>query len=121
MRPSCVVAHSPLLYHAPGVRQRKKPMLVEALVSQSAIETLDECILYGLSGPDELKVYAVRVRPGIEGLALKLRAVVENNPVRISADPSDPVEYLNHSISSHARVNFNRQRFPRAGLANAFA
>jgi hypothetical protein len=37
----------------PSISQRRKPLHVQALVPQSAVETLDEGVLHGPAWPDE--------------------------------------------------------------------
>lgn len=76
MRPRRVVRDAPGFDRSLGIGQVDKPALVETLAPQPAVEALDEAVLDGFAGPNELQRDAARVRPLIEMLARELRPVV---------------------------------------------
>lgn len=76
MGPRRVVRDPPGFDRALGIGQVDKPALVETLVAQATVETLDETVLDGFAGPDELQRDPARVGPLIEMLARELGAVV---------------------------------------------
>lgn len=61
VRPLLVVVLSPLLDDLTGVTRRREHALVQAFITQSAIEALDVCVLRGLAGFDEAGFDAPRV------------------------------------------------------------
>jgi|GEM_PF-5024382 len=58
VRSHTVVIHTPFSQHSTRLAKRREQRLIEALVAQSAIETLDERVLLGFAGLDIVPVYA---------------------------------------------------------------
>jgi hypothetical protein len=69
MRTDLVVIDPPGLDDAPRVVETEKPVLVEGLIAQLAVEALDVGVLNRLAGPDEVQLYAPLVGPGVPCLA----------------------------------------------------
>ena len=61
MRANRVVVLAPGLDGSPCVRQIVEQVLVEALVTQAAVEALDERVLDGLAGLDETELDAMGI------------------------------------------------------------
>ena len=80
-----VVVVSPAFDGRPGIAHRSEPVLVQTLIAESAIETLNEAVLHRLAWLDESKSDFVRVRPLLEDATDELRTVVTNNRLRIGA------------------------------------
>ena len=59
-----------------AMRQRREPVLVEALVSESAVERFDEGVLVRLAGVDQAQRDAPLVRPGQHRAPTEFRSVV---------------------------------------------
>src|SRR5262249_16836575 len=78
--PHLVVVGPPDLDLRARVREVDEPVLVQALVSKLPVEGLDEGVVDGFAGPDEVELDATAVRPGIERGAGKLGAVVDDDP-----------------------------------------
>ena len=53
MRPSCIVLFPPGLDLEPCIGEREEPVLVQALISELAVETLDVAVLYRVTRPNE--------------------------------------------------------------------
>ena len=104
MRPGSVVALSPALDRLMRVREREEPVLVQAFVSQSPVEAFDECVLYRLAKSDEIETHAALVSPGVESFTLKLRSVVQDDPLRKSAGDCQSLQHRDHTITSQAHV-----------------
>lgn len=68
VRALVIVIVPPLTDHGLGVCQRHEGVDVETLVPKPAVEALDQGVLDGLSGPDEVDLYAALVGPLVEGL-----------------------------------------------------
>src|SRR4029077_522238 len=69
----------------PGIFQRRKPLHVQTLVPQSAIETLDECVLHGPAWPDETQLDPVLDYPRFQGATAELAAVIHCDTRRQTA------------------------------------
>ena len=54
-----VVVEAPGRDRADGIRQAHKPALVQTLVSELPVETLDKGVLHGFAGLDEAQLDAV--------------------------------------------------------------
>jgi len=67
-------------------------MLVEALVSELAIEALDECVLGGFAWLNEVKSHLVLISPSVECPSDELRAVVGHEAARIATLGSNGFE-----------------------------
>ena len=79
MRSLGVVFDPPCFDDAPRVRHGEEPVLVEALISEPAVEAFYVSVVHRFSGSDEVQPHAVLVCPGIEDLAFELRAVVDGD------------------------------------------
>jgi hypothetical protein len=64
--PDCIVVHTPGLDDLARVSQAEEPVLVQALVAESAVDTLDIGILIRLARLDEVQPDGVGVGPRIE-------------------------------------------------------
>lgn len=58
MRALAIVFLSPIFNDFSGMSDREKPVLVEALISELAIEAFDVRILLGLAGINEIQAHA---------------------------------------------------------------
>ena len=61
-----------------GIGQAGEPVDIEALVAKTAVEALDEGVLDGLAGVDELQLDLLLIGPVIEHPARQFRSVVEH-------------------------------------------
>ena len=75
MRSYGVVVPAPSVEDAPGILDGK-PVFVEALIAELAIEALDVRVLGRFSGSDEVDTHSVLVGSLVEGLACELGPVV---------------------------------------------
>src|SRR5689334_17239011 len=62
-----------------GVGQAGEPVGVKALIPEPPVEALNETVLGGLAGLDEIKRDFVGIRPGVQGLASELRSIVDRD------------------------------------------
>ena len=76
VRPDLVVVLSPDGYGRTRLVQGLKPALVRVLVTELAVEALDVAVLHRTPRLDQDVANAVCLRPGHEGPAGELRAVV---------------------------------------------
>jgi hypothetical protein len=82
MRAFPIVVDAPLFDLAARVVERNKDVLVEALLAQARVETLDVRVLDRLSRFDELQPHAMLVGPLIEHPAAQLGTVIGLNHQR---------------------------------------
>lgn len=85
VRPDLVVVTSPIGDDIAGLGERREPVLVEALIAELAIEAFDIAVLHGSARFDQQVLDAVMLRPGNEGTAGELWAVVGAHGVGITA------------------------------------
>ncbi len=114
----------------PCIFQRRKPLYVETLVPQSAIETLDERILHRPPGPDETQLNPVLYYPCLQGATAELAAVIHCDARRhtprsaraFSSACTTFIPVMDQSASSHthSRVNsgLSRQNAERTAIAS---
>lgn len=73
-------------------------MLVQALIPEAAIETLDIRILGRLAWVDEIQLNAVVIGPGIKRSTAKLRSIVDDQNVRVSPLACNPVQQFHDPL-----------------------
>src|ERR1043165_6118263 len=90
--PDSIVVHAPGLDDLARVRQAEEPVLVQALVAESAVETLDVGILIRLARVDEVQPDAAGVGPRIERPADELGPIVRDQYRRRRARLNESLE-----------------------------
>ena len=128
--PDFVVVPAPLSDARSGLRQCLKPLLVQALVTKLAVETLDVAVLHGPAWLRQDVPHAVCVGPGHEGPACELRTVVRSHGQWVASEggrlveqacdvlPRDPVVYGNvHALV--AEVIGHRQALDTPAIGQA--
>ena len=97
MRPHGVVVAAPFFQRQARVHERGEQRLVQELVAQAAIETLDEGVLNRLARIDVVPIDMGLGRPGHDGVAGQFRAVVADASSSQLLDAGNWVfEFLNH-------------------------
>lgn len=92
-----VVIRPPIFDDKLRVGQRSKVVLIEAFVSEAAVERFNVSILGRLSWIDEVQTYSPIASPARYCNAGQLRAVVHHQGLRIATDRSDRVENARHA------------------------
>jgi hypothetical protein len=113
VRPDGVVVAPPALDQLAGVREAEEPLLVEALVPQPAVEALHVRVLHRLAGADELEADAAALRPGQEGAARELRAVVAHDPRGQRPPPGEAVQRLGDATARQRGVDRDQRALAR--------
>ena len=114
MRADHVVPLAPFSENAPGFNERLEVVLVETLVSQLAVEALDESVLNGFSGRDVVQLNAAIGGPAKHRERTHLGTVVEDDGLRVAAELSDDVERANHPLAPNCpRYPHSHYRFER--------
>jgi hypothetical protein len=80
--PTVIVIVAPCVDDRLRVRDRLEGVHVEALITESAIETLDQCVLDGLSWANEVQGDATSVGPFVERLRREFGAVIDRDGLR---------------------------------------
>ena len=104
VRPDLVVVAAPFANLGPGLVQCLEPVLVQALVAEAAVEALDVAVLHGSPGLDQDVPYAVALRPGDEGSAGELRAVVGSHGRWVSTEQRRVVQQTVHVPVSYTHL-----------------
>ncbi len=77
--PNLVVILPPAGYRCSGLQQFLKPMFVEMLVTEFAVETLDLTVLHGTTWLDQDVANPMRLRSSQKRSACEFRSVVSPN------------------------------------------
>ena len=85
-----------------SLRQTRKPMVIQALIPETPVEALDERILRGFPGLDQLELNAMLAGPLTQRLAGKFRSLVGSNGL----GPRDP----RHAPPGRGRLGRRRVR-----------
>jgi|SRR5579875_408306 len=108
-----VVVHPPRLDDFSSFGERREVVLVEAFVAELAVETLDEGILSRFSRDDMMQPNAAIDCPSQHGEARELRAVVQNDRLRIAANRGNCIEDANDALAAERRIDFDGKGFVR--------
>ena len=100
MRSECVVLFSPGLDLRSGIKQVDEPVLVQTLIPETPIETLDKGVLIRFSRIDEMEHYIAPVRPLIHRQAGELGAGYGATILPGNGAPEDRIEPDSESTSS---------------------
>src|ERR1700676_2024269 len=84
-------------------------MLIQAFITESAVEAFDERILDGLAWLDEAELHALLVGPLVEHAARELRPVVQLDLLRCPALHHDPAQDACHPPGWERGVDLDRQ------------
>ena len=91
------------------VLQRRKPVHVQTLFAEPAVEGFDRRVVGRLAAPTEVQDHAVRVRPEIHRGADELGAVVAVDPLRQSALEAQPLERGRDILAGQAVPDVDRR------------
>lgn len=83
-----------------GVLERRKPVHVQTLLSEPAIERLDRGIVRRFAPATEVQDHAVGVRPQIHHRADELRPIVAVDPLRQPAREPQALERRRHVLAA---------------------
>jgi hypothetical protein len=92
--------------------QVSKPLWIQALVSQSSVETFHMRILNGLSWLNMDQFNPLLHSPGQEMTGGKFTAVVHADPLRLAAQGNHMVECSDDAPAGETSIHFQGQAFP---------
>jgi len=112
VRTHFVVVALPAVDGEARIGEPGEPVLVQAFVTEPAIEALHEGILDRFPRPDELQLHPLPVRPGIQHLARELRPVVQHDGFGKSTRRRQSVQHPRHPQPRQRCVHLDGQALP---------
>ena len=109
MGPQVVVLMTPVVDEQAGFFEGVEPVLVEAVITEGAVEGLDEGVLDGLTGLDVIEVDLAPLSPEVKRLARELRAVVTGDGTGRSQPVTEGIEQISHRSSSDGGIHMESQ------------
>jgi len=106
-----IILDSPSFDESPGFGQACKPVQVQALISELAVETLDESVVHRTAWSDEVKLDSSPVCPLIEGVAGEFSPVVRGNDLGLAIPDHRPVKRLGYRVCRESLVNLKTYAF----------
>ena len=100
-----VIILSPLFEEAPGFRQGNENILVQAFITQPSVETFHEAVICGFPWPTLREANAMFLRPFIQGVPCKLRAIVRKKPAWQASLQPKTLQHLNHPLAGKRYVH----------------
>jgi hypothetical protein len=97
VRPHLVVVLPPGFDDLAGLIQTDKPMLVQTLVAELAVEALHVGVLHRLARPDEVQLHTAPIGPLIQCLTGELWPVVDHDHLRQAALLTEGLELAHHA------------------------
>ena len=92
-----------------GLGEGCKPMLVKAVVAESAIEAFNKSVLHGLSRLDVMKVYSCRLSPVVMCFAVQIRAIVNIVYIWMVRGQSELLKHINDGGTTDGGIDMDRQ------------
>ena len=105
MRSPLVVVPPPAGDDGPRRRQIFEPVVVQAFVSEPAVEALDVGVLRRLPGRDQLQLDTMSVGPLVEGSPGELRPLIGPNRARTTSEDDGLIEHTGHVLARDAVVD----------------
>src|SRR5258708_309349 len=112
MRAHLVVVSTPSLAFSPCLVEAKKPIGVQALRPELAVQAFDEGIAGRLAGPAEVERDIAHEGPQVELLADELRPVVEPDRFRVTDLSANPFERVDDIGAAKLLAHLNGRRKP---------
>jgi hypothetical protein len=108
MGPMVIVIVTPRADDRLGVRDRFEAIHVQAFVTQTAIETIDKCVFYRLSGPDEIQGDPALVGPFVQRLGRKFGPVIHGDRLRQRATRRLRLERIDDALAGQGDVGLHQ-------------
>ena len=99
MWPMLVVVSAPSGDQDTSLLQARKPVVIQALIPEAPVEALNERVLRGFSGLDQLELNAMLTGPLIQCPAGKFRPLVGSNGLGVATEASRLIENTRHVMS----------------------
>lgn len=99
VRPMLVVVSAPSGDQDTSLRQARKPMVIQAFIPEATVEALDEGVLRGFAGLDQLQLNTMLAGPLVQCLAGKFWPLVGSNSLGVTTKASCLIENTGHVMS----------------------
>jgi hypothetical protein len=107
MRALVIVMLAKLPELVPRILQRREPLHIQTLVSQTAIETLDESVLHRMAWPNKAQLHVIGNGPSLQRTTGKFTAIVHGNALRQTASLlPGTLQHLGHFLARHRTIRF---------------
>ena len=100
-----IIILAPLLDETPGFCQGNENILVQAFIAEPSVETFHKTVICGVSGPTMRQANAMFLRPFIQGVACKLRAIVRKKPAWQASLQPKALQHLNHPLAGKRYIH----------------
>ena len=101
-----VIILSPLFEEAPGFCQGNENILVQAFITQPSVGTFHETVICEFPRPTMREANAMFLRPFIQGVPCKLRAIVRKKPAWQASLQPKALQHLNHPLAGKRCIHF---------------
>lgn len=112
MRVLRIVLPSPRLHLRTGVLQTQTPVQIQALLAETPVEALDQCVIRRRRRLAETQRNLVEVRPQVSRSACELRAVIDPEAPRTPALDGQFLQDLDDLVPGEPSVDTDRQALP---------
>lgn len=112
MRAYGVVILPPRLDNSSCLGQRGKSLSIQTLFPKPTIETFDVSVFRWFTGTDELQPYSPPMRPQVQCLTGKLRAVVGSDDCRALSQAVQPIQHPRYTLASQRMIHFDHRTTP---------
>ena len=106
VRAVAVIILPPLLDETPGFCQGNENILVQTFIAEPSVETLYKTVICGFSGPTMRQANAMFLRPCIQGVTCKLRAIVRKKPAWQASLQPKAFQHLHHPLTGKRYIHF---------------
>ena len=106
VRAVAVIILPPLLDETRGFCQGNENILVQAFITQPSVGTFHETVICGFPWPTMREANAMFLRPFIQGVPCKLRAIVRKKPAWQASLQPRAFQHLHHPLTGKRYVHF---------------
>src|SRR5688572_2806247 len=108
MGPTVIVVVAPRIDNRLRVGDGFEAVHVEALISESAIKTLDKRVLHRLAGPNEVQRDTAPIGPFVEGLGREFGAVIDRDRLREPTTSGERLQRIDDTLAGHRDVGLHQ-------------
>ena len=98
MRPMLVVISAPSGDQDTSLWQARKPVVIQELIPEAAVEALDKGILRGFAGLDQLELNTMLASPLTQSLTSEFRTLISSNGLGVAPETNRLVEDARHVV-----------------------
>jgi len=113
VRPDVIIIVPPGHEHEAGMRQRREQGLVNAFVTQAAVEALDEAVLHRLPRRDIMPFDLTLLRPAQDRRRGQFGPVVADDYMKLSSQADQRRQFPGNADSGQRCIDHQRQALAR--------